>query len=312
MLCVADCIVLLYTMIDFIYSPLHGVLLHVFLCVMYAAISHHYKGKADHLGYLILCMPGLGFLMVVISELFSRYTKTTEIIEDYDRYVHYISNLIMLKPLNFHAETNVMSTVDALYYGDRNDAKSAVVNLTSENPAVKVTILKKALMNDDHEIVHYAAATLTLMEQEYERRLDALRSKYIAGVSAHQLLELIECYNEFILTGLAEGEALRHYRQEMQSTIDFLKQSGTPHREALIISVENLISLERFADAETDVFLLRAMNEEAYESYFLSMKIKYNTGDIEAVAKIARYIREKQLILPAEKESIVAFWLGVA
>lgn len=307
-LLIVDTILVVETTRYFSFTPFHGLVLHVALCGMYSAIAHYYKGTATHMRYLVVFLPVFGFIAVFITEIFSRYTKATDIIEDYDKYVHYISNLVLLKPVNFHDETNVMSTVDALQYGDRNEAKTAVVNLTSENPGVKVAILKKALTNDDHEIVHYAAATLTLMEQEYERRLDQLRGKYVPGASDHLLLELITCYNEYIHTGMLEGEALHHYRQEMQSTIEFLKKNGLPHREALIISTENLLRLERYNDAEMEAVQLLAMNEEVIEPYFLLMKIKFYKRDLPAVAKYAQLIREKFHDLPTEKSGIVAFW----
>lgn len=304
----ADVLLLVQTTRYFTFTPIHGFILHCALCGIYSATAHYYKGTATHMRYLVLFLPVFGFTAVLVTELFSRYTRATDIIEDYDKYVHYISNLVLLKQVNFHDETNVMSTVDALQYGDRNEAKTAVVNLTSENPAVKVAILKKALSNDDHEIVHYAAATLTLMEQEYERRLDQLRGKYTPGASDHLLMELILCYNEYIHTGLLEGEALQHYRQELQSTIEFFKKNGLPHREVLVVSTENLLALERTGDAEKEAVALLAMNEELIEPYFLLMKIKFYKGDLKAVSSYARIIREKFNELPPEKNGIVAFW----
>ncbi len=307
----ADTILIMEALFNFSFTIFHAFLLHLFLCAVYAGVSHLLKGHADHFLFMVLFLPAIGFLLVFLGEIFARYSKNTGIIDDYDRYVHYINNLIMLKPLNYHSEMNVMSTVDSLQYSDRAEAKNAVVNLTANDPAVKVAILKKALNNEDHEIVHYAASTLTLMEQEYEHRLEIMRGKYNQDSTIEQLFELAACYNEYISSGLLDGDVLAHYRTEMQGVLDHLSSAGSIHYEAQLLSIGNLIHMRNFNGAEDRIQQLLVRYPESYEPYLLLMKVYYLTGRIADVSLTARKVREQQFILPVEEESIIDFWQEV-
>lgn len=79
------------------------------------------------------------------------------------------------------------------------------------NLKIRVEVLKKALKDDDMEVIHYAATELNKLDEKFQNKIKAL-SKQIEKKE-----ELLKKYREYCESGLLESNILEYYQKKLNN-----------------------------------------------------------------------------------------------
>lgn len=259
--------------------------------------------------YIALFIPGFGLIFLFFLYLsLTLFDKRSDLIEDYEKYIEYINEMVFEKQIDVQKEINVTPAFDSLAVASNEKKKNVIIDLISDDIDVKVHILKRALKDNDPEVVHYASSTLNLIEDEYEKRINNLRDDYISKGSERILRELIEVHDKYIKSGLLSEELLKFQLREHLEIIEEYISKFTPDYDLLIRKVDILINLEEYDKACEILRNLYTKYPENIMNYIYTMKILFNQRKFKEVAKVAKKIKELNLIVPEEYKSIIEFW----
>lgn len=259
--------------------------------------------------YIALFIPGFGLIFLFFLYLsLTLFDKRSDLIEDYEKYIEYINEVVLEKQIDVQKEINVTPAFVNLAVASNEKKKNVIIDLISDDIDVKVHILRKALKDNDPEVVHYASSTLNLIENEYEKRINALRDAYISKGSKEILRELIDVHNKYIKFGLLSEEFLKFQLKEHLEIIEEYISKFTPDYGLLIKKVDILINLEEYDKACEILRNLYAKYPENIMNYIYTMKILFNQRKYKEVAKVAKKIKELNLIVPEKYKSIIEFW----
>ncbi|KPU27314.1 hypothetical protein TR13x_06110 [Caloranaerobacter sp. TR13] len=287
------------------------VVLHiVFVCILFILSKKVFKDSKALPFYIALFLPGIGMIFITtINIMLESYAKKNGLIKEYEKYVHYKNELENIKKININKELNLLSMYDKLKYSPSSEKKEAIIELIDNDMEIKVYILRTALLDEDPEVVHYAASTLNLFEQEYERNLFILKQKYIQSNEVNTLVEIIELYDSYINSGLLDDESLKIYLKEYLNLLEDNIDRFNDNYEILLKMIDINIKLSKFDDC---FYLIKRLFENfspKFETYFYLMKIYYNLKNYKMVSNIAKKIRELEIKIPEKYEGIINYWL---
>lgn len=270
------------------------------------------KDARDLPFYLATFLPGVGMIILSMSDLFIKSDHgDDEQLADYEKYLAYIDSLITVDNINLGEQLNIMSGLDELIYSSGERKKEVIVDFMTNEINLKVKILRKALDDNDSEIVHYSSTVLTSLEEKYEKIIFKLREKYKQEKDVKTLAALIEIYDRYINSGLLDG-SLRHiYLNEYLVLLLEMKRLEESNLEILLKVTDTYILLKRFDDA---LFLVEECYKEfpakmkTYLYFLYLMRIYYSQGDYGQVVRKAAMLKKLDIEMPFEYQKIVNYW----
>lgn len=287
------------------------VFLHIaFVSILFIFSKKVFKDSKALPFYIALFLPGVGMIFITaINIMLQNYAMKNGLIKEYEKYVHYKNELGNIKKINFNKELNVLSMYDKLKHSPSSEKKEAIIELIDNDIEIKVNILRTALLDKDPEVVHYAASTLNLFEQEYERKLFNLKQKYIESNEINTLVKMIELYDSYINSGLLGDESLEVYLNEYLNLLEDNIDRFNDNYEILLKMIDVNIKLSKFDDCFYIIKRLFENFSPRFETYFYLMKIYYNLKNYKMVSNIAKNIKELEIKIPEKYEGIIDYWL---
>ncbi len=286
------------------------VIIHLFLSLcIYIFYRFEVKKKIEMPLYFMIFIPIFGFVFTTIFYLaLLVFNRKGNLVEDYETYINYVSDFIVEKDIDFHKEINTTTALDYLLIGDDEQKKSVIIDLVNENMDIKIDILKKALKDNNSEVVHYASSTLNLIENEYEKSLDHLKNKYKNEKGRVVLQELIDVYGKYIYSGLNENFLRNIYLEEYIEMIDTYIDEYGYIADILIKKVNALLVLKKY-DRALDV--LNIMDEKFphnFDRCILRMRLFYYLKDYNEIRIVINKMEKMHYEIPMKYKQIVDFW----
>lgn len=288
--------------------------MHLIMVIMLFAVSIvAIKDNRDHLPfYMALFLPGVGMVVFSAVTCFVKRThEKSEQLSEYEKYIAYIDSLIKPDEINFTKQVNLMSGIDELIYSSNKRKKESIVDLMNNEAASKIKILKQALHDRDPEVVHYASMVLVSAEEEYEKKIAELESKYKQGRDPVVLTALSDIYRRYIDSGLLEGETLDIFLNDYLKLLLESEKTADGNCELLLAIADVYTRLHSYDKA---VEILQRLNREFPEEpkvYLSSMKLYYDMHNYREVSKVAKKIKELDLgvELPEEYRKVASYWV---
>ncbi|WLR54470.1 hypothetical protein LC048_18850 [Mesobacillus subterraneus] len=188
---------------------------------------------------------------------------------------------------------DVIPLADALLLNEDQKKRQMLIRLLKDYSIDHLSILKKALENEDSETTHYAAAAIQEMKRKLETSLQTL--EYEAGQNPDDL-DILSAYSkalsEYIKSGLFEERMNMRYMYQYNDCLEKLIQLEPEAKLHHIAKIENELELKDYDSAKSDAkrFLKYFPDEE--ESYFSMMKVYYILNDRESFEKTINKLRE--------------------
>ncbi len=271
-----------------------------------------YKAKALYPGLFLrflTLMPGVGFFIAGTYYLFITDRISDQLLDDFMDQAEGLGGDARFMPVNAQQELNEASIEGSLYHGDTDEKKHAVIHFSSDSLAVKVRVLRKALNDEDPEVIHYAASTLNHIEQELLNRITELKKELQHSSKADRLKELASLSWDYILSGYISGEVKQAYLQQYLDVIDRLEKTQGSNFDTLLQKADAKLELGNLSQAKELYLQLVEKKPAEFIPYYKQMLIAYQKQDTSLLKDIAKYcVKQKDIEIPSSHKSIIKYW----
>jgi len=164
------------------------------------------KMDINYFDVLIILFPGIGFggllFVEILPEKRSEYSEIEESLE----LKSYISDRRDLEYIDISAELGVIGAYDHLLTGTSQEKKKFLMGFNPPEISFKVDVLKKSLLDEDTDVIHYAATELNNIDESFQKEIsERERSGDEEGV--------FESHLKYIRSKLLDGEILSFYQE---------------------------------------------------------------------------------------------------
>lgn len=259
---------------------------------------------------LMVLVPGAGLLFTwILYTMLLGFNRSGRMIEDYERYIHYIQEYVLEKNVDLHHELDTTSALDRLAQGVEEQKKNVIIDMIDEDLDVKVAVLKRALQDENPEVVHYASTTLQLVDKEYERQMDHLKNRIEEDADdASSRRELIDLYHRYVKSGLVSGELNAYYLRELIEMVDaYLDRYG----EDLVLytrKMDALIGLKAYPSIYEVLGKAYQAFPQHWSNFYYTLQALHYTGRYKEIPGVIRKVRELEIKVPEEHLPLLAFW----
>lgn len=196
--------------------------IHFILAILFILFEKKIK---ENEGYdiFILLFPVLGFLMLIFEYILRfrmKFESNLEIDEGFEKYLESKEREIIVQR---SLDLNLIGAYDILSVGSAKEKKDFLIGFETKNIKFKIEVLKKALWDEDIDVIHYAATEINKIDEGFQKRIEKYKKERNKDA-------LCKEYFEYSVCGLLEGGVLEFYqiitlkllRNKVHLTIDDL------------------------------------------------------------------------------------------
>ena len=165
-----------------------------------------FKRDINYFDVLIILFPGVGFSGLFFLEILPERESEYEEIEETVELANYIRDRRDLEYIDVSTELGMIGAYDRLHTGTSKEKKKFLMGFNPPEAAFKVDVLKKALLDEDIDVIHYAATELNRIDE-------TLQKEIFLGEMRGEFEEVFKSYLKYINSGLLEGEILKFYQE---------------------------------------------------------------------------------------------------
>lgn len=179
---------------------------HFSLALIFIYLNRLFLGE-NQFDIFILIFPIVGHVMALINNFlfFREYFKSDiEINENLEKYILNEEKEIIV---NSSIDLNLIGAYDILAVGTPTEKKNFLIGFETQNLKFKVDVLKKALWDEDIEVIHYAATEINKIDENFQK---VIKEKEMLKDSN----ELSKIYYDYCTSGLLLGEILEFYQNK--------------------------------------------------------------------------------------------------
>lgn len=176
------------------------------LALIFIYLNRLFLGE-NQFDIFILIFPIVGYVMALINNFlfFREYFKSDiEINENLEKYILNEEKEIIV---NSSIDLNLIGAYDILAVGTPTEKKNFLIGFETQNLKFKVDVLKKALWDEDIEVIHYAATEINKIDENFQK---VIKEKEMLKDSN----ELSKIYYDYCTSGLLLGEILEFYQNK--------------------------------------------------------------------------------------------------
>ena len=217
-------------------------LLHEGAVLIFLGLCHYIlREEIGYFDIFVLLFPLLGVIFLIFEEIFFFWKVSQSLVEE-----------VLFSEVNYENEReedfsaanfDVMSSYD-LFLSDNSEKKKKF--LFSYNPSdisVKTEILQRALLDENIDVIHYAATELNTIDTEIQAKINSAEKREKSKENDLRIYRLYKKYNK---SGLLFGAISDFYRKKMFGMLNNLKISQEEKEKELIDIYEKLEYKEEY------------------------------------------------------------------
>lgn len=210
-------------------------------------------------------------------------------------------------------ELKTLPMEEVLTVSTTKDRREAMINLLKTDVTDRLSLIRKAVENEDSETAHYAASALTDIFGKFTAELNRLQAAYDNDrTDLENNEEFIEVVLRFLNSGALFGvEEMRYmylYTGLVENLVKHHPEALTGEECAMMVKAYQQEGRSTEAEKWAEMSLERWPDEE--QSYMNMLYIKYTLGKQEDFQKILKQLTESGIALSRKGLDIVRFWLG--
>lgn len=250
--------------------------------------------------YLILVLPVIGNLVCFATYFLQFFLSSpNQMIEDYEKYIAISQKIDFEKRINYISSIRTISYSDQIASGSDLNKKDVIIDIAEEDVDIKYKILRDSLDDQNSEVVHYAATTLNVLEDEFSQDIIMLKEKYIEYNDINALDKLVDKYKLYLNSGILVDDLKKYMFGDYIETLE---------------KCLNVIGLkEKYIVELTDAYIyLRKLERSLYynniglKNFPDSFLINKQSIEISYISKDYTKLREKLINISDNKPKIAA------
>lgn len=209
---------------------------------------------------------------------------------------------------NKDTQGKIVSLEEAMIVNDPGTRRLLMMDVLNDNPQDYVDVLLMARMNEDVEVVHYAATAMAELSKSYDseiRRLEARWKSHPGDEGARD--DYADLLKRYLAQGIAEGQ-MERVQRENYSQVLREQVSGRADFEKYKELTRNEMELGQFESAKRllDEMKMRWEEEQDYQMLLVEYYARCRMGS--ALQEQIGQIQEKNIYLSQENRKKLEFW----
>ena len=280
-----------------IYWIFHFVSSILFICFC----KNIMKNDLEYYDVFIIIFPVIGIIMFIFDIIFSFWKVKRAIADEIlGQEDDFYNNLEKIKKDYDLSEFDVMSSYDLLLSSNNKNKKRFLFSYESKDPKLKVEILQRALLDENTEVIHYAATELNKLDAGLQEKINTLEKEREDITDKNELKEInykiYKFYKQYINSGLLVEEILDFYQRktlELLQDLDIDENKKELEKINLYENMKNKKEYEKllkdriskYSESEMMSKYLRFLHKEnRFEDLLLKYK-EYNEKYGDAIEK---------------------------
>lgn len=188
-------------------------LIHLTISFIYIFLFNYiFKVDIGYYDVFILFFPGLGFFIMILGGIFDFKENIENHIEEAYSMEMYKREKLEEDYINFYIDINTIGAYDSLLVKNSKEKKKFLFEFNPPKISFKVEILQKALLDEDIDVIHYAAAELNKIDVRLQENIKKAEKE-------KDLYKIYAAYKEYINSGLLFESILKFYQKKTLSLL---------------------------------------------------------------------------------------------
>lgn len=264
-------------------------LVHFSISLIYIFNSYFiFKMDIGYYDVFIIFFPGLGFFIMVLDKLFDMKKDIENNIEESYSLEMYKREKQEEEFINFYIDINTVGAYDSLFIKNSEEKKKFLFEFNPPNISFKVEILQKALLDDDIDVIHYAATELNKIDVRLQEDIKRAEKN-------ENLYEIYTAYQKYINSGLLFESILEFYQKKTLSILLKLVKKDKKY-EYELLELYNKIDEKLKYEELLNKLLIDNASKTLVEKL---MQFLYNENRFRDMLAIHNKYKEFDIKLPA-------------
>ncbi|MED0972234.1 hypothetical protein [Bacillus paramycoides] len=254
-------------MILLLLYAIYAILIFILFRFTKSLITENKKGIIEFCLIISLLFPIIGLIVSVIMLLLNIKRSKTEWLQQYSDYLSFqVDNYEDILESS-KQDLDLISFSSGLELDKPELHKQLIVQLSSSSISNEGGLLKEAIHHKDPETVHYAATTINLLNERYEKQIEYLNKQFLQNPKHEIAQELVSNYLRYIDSGLLSNQ---QKEKIIDDFIHFITQSVElfPKESLYSFQLGNLFLYKKqYARSEEQFSNLINFYPESYYGY---------------------------------------------
>lgn len=282
---------------------------HLVCCAVLWGISR--SGKLDVRGHFLpfmVLIPLWGPLCVVL--LYARNALTDAAVTPPDLEKLRINEELHRSILVEGRDTTGMTVPleEALIVNTAEQRRKLILSVLNDDPLPYYDLLQQARLNEDSEVVHYAATAMAQISKQADLTLQQHEARYAAAPDDKQVLAAYCDYlQQYLDSGLVQGRAAEIQRRQLVQLLQKQLADGMRYRLGCCLAQAQL-ELADYDAADSTLQELTRRWPQRETPWLLLVRSAAARRDGAALQNILRGIEENHVYLSAQGREALRFW----
>lgn len=180
-------------------------------------------------------------------------------------------------------------------------------NLGLETNIVLIGIFEKLILSEDQEIALFAAESINIIENRYNRKIEKLKKKLESDKSSEIYSDLGRLFFELAILNKERESIKKFFLRESYSHYSKVRKVRKLTEKELNTIVRILLELKLYMNAADIIQKERTEDSAAY--LFLKAEIWFAMGNYAETRDICRKIQDYQGTLTDKEQATIDYWL---
>jgi hypothetical protein len=236
----------------------------------------------------------MGFGGLLFIELIPKLNADYQMIEESSDFKTYLKNRREVEFIDLAVELGTMGAYDILATGNPEEKKRFLINFDPPDERFKVEVLEKALLDEDIDVIHYAATELNSIYEKHKVNISEANKN-------GDLKKRFKSYNDYIQSGLLKGDVLLIAQKKALEVLEIIFDKDKEYAPQLLGFYKDMgdekkcqVYLERFLKEEDpDIGVLNFALEYYYEKNWYEKIIKLKEKFLKRGLEMPYHLRNE-------------------
>ena len=205
---------------------------------------------------------------------------------------------------------NTVPLEEALIVDNPRQRRNLMLSILNENPGQYANLLSQARLNEDVEVVHYAATAMAQISAKEDIALQQRMEEYERNRDSDEALDRYrEALEHYLKSSMEQGYART---LQMRRYADLLAEQLKRHNDYRTVCslAKTQMDLGSFDAASRTIEAALSAWPRQGDVWLMKLRLEAGRHDGEAVQRTVRHIKDDHIYLGGRGHDILRFWLG--
>lgn len=205
---------------------------------------------------------------------------------------------------------NTVPLEEALIVDNPRQRRNLMLSILNENPGQYANLLSQARLNEDVEVVHYAATAMAQISAKEDIALQQRMEEYERNRDSDEALDRYrEALEHYLKSSMEQGYART---LQMRRYADLLAERLKRHNDyrTACSLAKTQMDLGSFDEASHTIDAALSAWPRQGDVWLMKLRLEAARHDGEAVQRTVRHIKDDHIYLGGRGHDILRFWLG--